>query len=154
MYKRKTSKSTLFLMEMIIVVLIFALCAAVCLHLFAASQKMTEESEQLNRAVTVTKTMAGYYKATDGSLYLMQELLEGPAQLLEHDAVELVVYYDDAWAPVEKPVDKGFCLRVKSLTAPNASLQEAEIGVSRMDETQIFQIVVKKAATGGERDAS
>lgn len=150
MHKRKASKSTLLLMELVMVILVFALCAAVCLGLFGASQKMTEDSDNLNHAVTVSRTAANCYKAANGDLQQLVHLMGSPADFTEQ--AQLVVYYDKHWNPTETVYDDGFYLQITALTNPLAPLQEADIAVCHMDQTAIFQMQVKKAVlhTGGE----
>ena len=58
MYKRKASRSTLFLVELMAAILMFALCAAVCLNLFGAAGRMSSESDNLNHAVSLSKSAA------------------------------------------------------------------------------------------------
>lgn len=154
MRKQNASKSTLFLMELTAVIFIFALCAAVCLGLFAASQRMTEDSDNLNYAVALSKTAASCYKAADGDLSEILQLMGVAGDDSLSDSV--IVYYNDRWQPIEKPSLDGFYLQVKALSRDAASLQEADVAVYDMQQTQIFQLQVKKMVpyAGGELHGS
>ncbi len=155
MHKRKASKSTLLLMELVMVIFVFALCAAVCLSLFGAAQKMTADSNHLNHAVTVSRTAANCYKAANGDLQQTAYLMDVPADFTE--PLQLTVYYDKHWNPTETISEDGFYLRIHALTDSSAPLQEADLTVCHMDQTVIFQMQVKKVQvkntvlhTGGE----
>lgn len=150
MSNRNASRSTLFLMELVMVVFMFALCGAVCLGLFATSQKMTDESDSLNHAVAISRTAAGCYKAADGDLRETLHLMSVPGTLT--DTGSAAVYYDAAWSPVAAPAEKGFCLEIQSISDSAAALQAADITVYDADREPVFHIQVKKATagTGGE----
>jgi len=150
MHRRKASKSTLFLMELVLVILLFAFCAAICMGLFGASQKMTDDSDALNHAVAISRTAAGCYKAADGELACMLQLMDVPEEAVVQDEA-VRIYYDTDWKPA--PVsDAAFYLQITLFSDTDASLQEAELAVCHMDRTVIFQLPVKKAVlhTGGE----
>lgn len=56
-------KSSLFLLELLAMVLVFSLCATVCVRLVAASWRMSQESEQLTQAVYLAETMAAHIQS-------------------------------------------------------------------------------------------
>ena len=55
MHKRYAAKSTLFLMELVIVLFFFSICAAVCVSLFGYSQQMARESDALSNGVLAAR---------------------------------------------------------------------------------------------------
>jgi len=65
---RKNSGSTLFLMEMLAVILFFALSAAVCMRVFAAARLESEYAARLSLAAARAQTAAECYKAAGGSV--------------------------------------------------------------------------------------
>lgn len=66
---RKTkSKSSLFLMELIIAILIFSVCAAVCMQVFAAAKRASNQSSELSHAVMCAQSAVETYKAASGDL--------------------------------------------------------------------------------------
>ena len=147
MHKRRASKSTLLLMELVMVIFIFALCAAVCLGLFGTSQKMTNDSDSLNHAVAVSRTAANCYKAANGDLQQLAALMDVPADLHEQ---QMRVYYDKRWQPASQAAEDGFYLLIVSDT--DTALRTAEMAVCHTDGTMIYQLEVKKAVlhAGGE----
>lgn len=55
---RKTSRASLFLMELIMSILFFSLAAAVCVQLFVKSHSLSQSSLELNHAVVECESLA------------------------------------------------------------------------------------------------
>lgn len=64
----RRSKTPLFLMEVLIMLLVFSICAAVCLQLFAGAKGISEGSKNLDMAVVHAQKAAEYWKSTHGDL--------------------------------------------------------------------------------------
>lgn len=144
MNKQHTSKSTLFLMELVLVVFFFSICAAICVNVFGSGQMMAKNSYHLSNAVMAARSAASCYKAADDDLQQTAALLEG-----QQDGTQCVVYYDHQWQQVAQPVQKGFLLQ---LAEPEQS-GEAVITVrEQKNEAVIFQLQVK-AGGGGSRES-
>lgn len=62
--KKSTDRSSLFLMELIIDLFLFALCAAVCVVLLVHARNMSRESTRLTEAVYLAQSAAEEWKAT------------------------------------------------------------------------------------------
>jgi Tfp pilus assembly protein PilV len=69
----------IFLMELLIAVAVFAICAAVCVSIFVDSYLVSEAADDLNRAMIVAKNGAERLKAGED--------LNAP------------VFYDSGWKP-------------------------------------------------------
>ena len=65
---RSHSKTPLFLMELIIMLLVFSIPAAICLQVFSGARKISMESRRLDAAVMMAQTAAENWKATHGNL--------------------------------------------------------------------------------------
>ena len=61
-------QTTLSLMELTLMLLLFAATAAMCLRAFALSDRLSRQAEQRDRAVLWAQTMAETWKALDGEL--------------------------------------------------------------------------------------
>ena len=59
----RISKSAIFLFELMIVILVFTLAAAVCIKIFVGAFSMSTESHDLTMSSINAQTMAEYYKA-------------------------------------------------------------------------------------------
>lgn len=71
------SKSPLALMELLVMVLVFALAAALCLRAFALSDKLSDGNETRDRAVVAVQTAAEILKSCGGDYERAAALLEG-----------------------------------------------------------------------------
>ncbi|MDR2358099.1 MAG: hypothetical protein LBD92_08475 [Oscillospiraceae bacterium] len=64
----KGTKTSLFLVELMLALLLFAFCAAICVQIFYASGRRVREAEALSRAVFIATEAAELYKASGGDL--------------------------------------------------------------------------------------
>ena len=64
MNQRNQSKSQLFMMEFLVVLLLFAVCGAICISAFVRADHISRDSVQLNRALTLAQSVAEEIKAT------------------------------------------------------------------------------------------
>ena len=144
MHKRYAAKSTLFLMELVIVLFFFSICAAVCVSLFGYSQQMARESDALSNGVLAARSTASCYKAA-GNLPEAMELLHG-----QWEDGQVIIYYDSQWNPVEEGTQNGFTVQLTEPEKPG----EALIVVRAMQETEpIFQLRVKVNRGGAQHAA-
>lgn len=84
------SKAPLALMEQIIMILVFALAAAVCLQAFVYSNNLSVKGERENNAVSHAQEVAEYCKMYSGNLDEVQEELAG-----ERTQDGLRVFYEE-----------------------------------------------------------
>lgn len=89
------TKSSLFLIEFIIVLFFFLLVAAVCIQVFVRAYFLSRESENLSHAQTIVQSFAEALKGSDGSIDDMQELM--PELTLHGGSYE--AWYDSQWEP-------------------------------------------------------
>ncbi|MEG2770399.1 MAG: hypothetical protein RR902_06225 [Oscillospiraceae bacterium] len=68
---KHTSKSSLFLMELIIAILFFSVSSAICVQLFVTAHLKSESSVNLNLAVLQAETVAEQYKAGKGEIFAL-----------------------------------------------------------------------------------
>ncbi|MCL2168457.1 MAG: hypothetical protein FWB74_00360 [Defluviitaleaceae bacterium] len=69
-----SSKSTLQLIEQIVVIVVFAICAAVCVFIIAMSYLMTVDAVDTRNALTVAETIAENFKAVQGAEHYSEHL--------------------------------------------------------------------------------
>jgi len=60
-----SSKSQVFLMEFICVILFFALCAALCLNVFVKADGMSRKGQEINEALVLAQSMAESIKVME-----------------------------------------------------------------------------------------
>ena len=84
------SRSTLFLMEQLMVITIFAVCASICVKIFIGSYLMASDARSTNQALVVAKNGAECFKACGDVQKTAAVLGAAPGSA---DAV----YYDAGW---------------------------------------------------------
>lgn len=126
-------------MELIITILLFAACGAVCVKVFVASHVMTRETVELNEAVSIAQGFAEVMRGTDGDF----------ASVLEHypDAIRggegyFEVYYDENFE-VCPYHDAAYVSDVTM--SPNGAIQNMEVRVVRLrDYKEIYTLDATK----------
>lgn len=86
------SKTPLVLMEQVIMGLVFALAAALCVQAFVQARNLSIASVERDHAMNISQTLAEYAKAYRGDMPLMQEELGG-----EISEESLLLYFDSEW---------------------------------------------------------
>ena len=145
MNKRGGLKSSLFLMEQLIVILIFALCAAICVKIFVSSYIIASDSKDLNHALLIAESGAECYKAAAGDMESTARILGGS---LQGAGAALTVFYDDKWR-VCGDNEAAYVLRMTDQTAADAfvSLLRSDLSVEKIagPETLIaFSVAVRR----------
>lgn len=101
------SRSSLFLIELIIAIGFFSLGAAVCAQAFAKAHALTVQAQDLSFASTACSSAASVTRYTGGSLNGMREYF--PTAFA--DSGDIAVCYDGDLAPCG-PEDAAYTLRV------------------------------------------
>lgn len=151
MNRSSNSKSSLFLMEMMIAILFFSLASAVCLRMFTRSSQMSKDTTNLNMAVNQAGNAAELLKAAGQASGENRDKnagddLPGSALLLSEypDAVRnassLQVFYDEEWTPCDK--EKGAYFM--EITCSKDALLLYHIHVAKVDDrVDIYSIDLK-----------
>lgn len=67
MQTKNSSKSGIFLMELILSILFFSIAAAVCVKLFVTSHQLSDQSVNLNHAVAMAESIAEAFYGCNGN---------------------------------------------------------------------------------------
>lgn len=141
------SKSSLFLMELIIVLMFFSLCAAICMKVFATSKVKTDYARDLSQASFAAETVAEVYKEKNGEIDDVSKYFSTGTS--ENGTYKL--FYDKQWNNVAEPEDGGYELSLVS--NEDGRLREAVIKVSYIDkEDDIFEIAVATVNTANSEE--
>lgn len=150
---QRTSRSGLFLLELMIVILFFAVTSAICMNLFVQAHLTSTAGSNLTAAVREVQSVAELFKASDGDLMqLAQQLGIQPA-----DGPVLNVYYDKDWVPAGEE-DAVYTVTVlldgQTMSLSDANQITAELKnrkgcqgalvIAWTGEEEIFRIPVKK----------
>jgi len=128
MNKYLKSKTSLFLMELIITILLFAACGAVCMRLFVSAHVMTMDTVELNRSVSIAQGFAEVMRGTDGD---MQSVLEHYPDAITGGEGFFEVYYDKNF----EPCDYENASYVGDVTmTPNGAIQNMEVRIVRLSD--------------------
>lgn len=103
-------KASLVLMEQLIMILVFALAAALCLQVFAKAAAISEENARLDQAVILARNAAELLKAAEGDPRAAEDLSR-----------------------------EGYQVVVRPLPAPCPGLAQARIQVF-FQETELFAL--------------
>jgi len=90
------SRSTLFLIEQLIVIAVFAICAAACTRILAAAYFTASDSRDTSRAILAAENGAETFKATGGDARLIAQILGGVSDRIDGSAAA-IVYFDKDW---------------------------------------------------------
>lgn len=116
------SKGALVLMEQLVMVLVFALAAALCLQAFVLSDRMSRDSQRRTRALGEAQSMAEVYKNCHGDA--QQAVLRGGGQVVRDGWVTL---WDGDWNPADSGEDAVYQVRVLPAPSRQAGLGRAEV---------------------------
>ena len=138
----RRSRSALFLMEQLIVVAIFAVCAAACVKILTESFLIAQDTRDLSNAIHAAESGAESYKAVSGDIGKAAEILGGSSDAVD-GATAAIVYYDGDWLVCGEE-DAAYILRVVG-DDPNAgqrSLLTGEVSVEKTTGETIYAITV------------
>ena len=131
------SKAPLALMEQLVMVLVFALAAAVCIQVFVCSDRVSRRSELMDRAVLAAQSAAETAKYTKGDWEQAAQMLGGT---WDGTAWSLHFYKDGELA--EPNDDADFWLTVSSLDSGQPLLGRAEVRAETPEGDELFVIPV------------
>jgi len=134
-------KATLALMEQLVMVLVFALAAALCVQAFAASNRMSETAAARDRAVQLAQSAVEIMKSRGGD---MAQAQSAAMDRLGGQLSQGVWYilYDRDWNEVSDDAGKDAVYRLEALPDSDAGQPKAEIRVSVEDGETLTSLPV------------
>ena len=130
-------------MELLVVVTVFAVCAAICVKILAVSHLMTTNAVDTRNALLVAESAAESHKAFGGDTARLAEILNGYA----NGADTVRVFYCSDWQPGSIE-NADFILELITHSADNTAVIFADITVSRVvtgDELISLTAAVRRA---------
>ena len=149
---KSRSRATLFLIEHIIVIAVFAICAAACARIFTSAYFQSKESKDLRYAMIAAENCAESYKATGGDLGQVARIIGGATGTADGSEAA-IVHYDSRWL-VTGEADASYRLVIANEAQRSGSaLLIGELSIENLadEETGVilaFQVIVQQ---GGER---
>lgn len=97
------SKTSLFLMEIIIAILFFSIASAICLRLFAGSHQLTEKDRNLSNALLWSQNLSESFTGHEGNIVAIKALYDGAFLSTSDDEGEgtLILFFDEKWNAVD-----------------------------------------------------
>ncbi len=129
------TRSSLFLIELIIAILFFSLGAAVCVQAFVRAHTLTGEARDLSFASSVVSSAANVVKYTDGDLADVQARFPGAYA----DGADIAVDYDSGFAPCGAE-DAAYTLRIH--TEDGGAQRTAAIRMDGRDGNTIYELAL------------
>ena len=118
----KVTKSAVFLFELMIIILVFTMAAAVCTRIFAGAYNMSTESRELTMSSINAQTVAERFKSGASDIEPL--------------------YFDSNWAPTDR-AGASYSVELDERTAPN--MREAYVNVHRVGSGDtIYTLQVKE----------
>ena len=117
--KNSGNKTGLFLVELIIALLLFAFCAAICVQVFVSARQKAQDSEALSHSVFLATSAAECYKSTNGDMTKVAALLG----VNSDGGAVLGIRYDADWGILTAIGDERYYLDVKKNPDGTASIE-------------------------------
>jgi len=148
-------RSRAFFLELLVNMLVFALCAVIALQVFVEGKLVTDESAALSSLTMEAKDLAGYYKVTNGDL---RELVSNGARggFGELSSEGVLTYYYDATFQLTDVDNARYWLMLTPVSGTQSSLKAVEISAHRLSPTAeetlfSFEVVNYNALPPGQR---
>ena len=123
----RSERTSVLLIELMSMLCVFVICAAVCLSIFSASSNLSKSSEQLNASAILAENAAEQWKSVGGDTERYLELAGGDTLYYSRDMVR---------------TDKGTAYYTLTLTVADTAAKQAEISVFA-EHLTIFQLKVR-----------
>ena len=107
------SRLSLFLMELIIALLFFALSAAICVKMFVGAHVMAEDTQNLSNAVMWSENLSEVFVNEKGNLQKIAGLYPDayvtyPAEDDDSQHGTLIIFFDDEWNITDESVTAAY----------------------------------------------
>ena len=130
------SRTTLFLIEKLIVIVVFALCAAASVGIFVEAFIMSNDSRDMNNALIAAKNGAERFRASE-DLSGTAEALGG--RLYDAGRESAAVYYDEDWQAVGE-TGAAYVMRLSRVEGEPSYI--CRLSVERIDGNEILSFTI------------
>ena len=126
------SRSSLAMMEQLVMLAVFALAAALCLQAFVKSDKMSRNSEARDRAMTLCQSAAEAIRHSGGDLEKAAELLGIPYGAYAQEEPAFSAHYQEDWT-LSDTREYAYVLRAERTDSGVPGLGRARVEASAAD---------------------
>lgn len=147
MNRHQHSRSSLFLMEIILNILFFIIMVVLCLQLFFKANRLSENTRTLHQAVSVCDSIAQISQSTDSPIPVIVSLFADAGVTGD----EISLYYNNAFAPCSKEGAS-----YQAILIPQDTSYKWKVSLIRIDSQQcLYELTFSNyrpaspASTGG-----
>lgn len=158
----KSSKSSLFLIELIISILFFSLASAACIQLFVKAHLLDKKTQETNQIVMWSQNLAELWYASDGEIYPVYERLVADYDVqhsyLSNDRRTITLYFNKDWKLCDLKDVSSFVYHIEFSESPVQDadyVKAAEITFSKIsgsDTTLLYSQSLTRHTTLERRD--
>lgn len=107
MSTQENSRTSLFLMELIICIMFFALASAVCLRLFSSAYLLAEKDSNLNHALIWSQNFSESFYGCNGRIIQMSNQYHDAFVTISDNETDgsIVLFFDDEWNQVDNSLE-------------------------------------------------
>lgn len=137
MYKKATSKSSLFLMELILAIFFFSLASAVCIQLFTKAHLLGMDTTNKNHSVMWAQNIAEAYTGSNADFTTTVSALNATPL----NTRSFCLYFDSNWNQTSS--EKAVFVASVLIKSEN-DMKTAEINITDQKKQIIYQLSVSK----------
>ena len=146
MNTQDNSRTSLFLMELIIVIMFFALASAICLRLFVGAHLLAERDKNLNNAIIWSQNLSESFYC-NGRIHQMLNLYPNAFIALNDNETEgsIVLFFDKDWKQIDNSLEVASyeaVIVVKKDTAQNVYSDVNKYGVELKGNAMTGKIAI------------
>ncbi|WP_252198408.1 hypothetical protein [Clostridium sp. MCC353] len=140
MSKKRETPSGMFMMEMIMVVFFFILCASTCILVFVKANNMSRQAKDLNQSVLAAESIAEVWKA-EGEEGLTETL--GAQAHTGAGERQYGMFWDRDWNPLSEKAGAAYLADIT--VSDRDRMSYAEVVISRTEDNRVvFSLETQK----------
>lgn len=136
MRERQNTRSSLFLIELILAILFFSLASAVCIQVFVKAHFMSQSAKELTLGSSYATSAAEVLAHTDGSYEAVKALLP---EAMEKDGILYICYDKNGETCTEK--EAAYYLHIEQTVSQYS--REALIDFKSLNGDSLYHLSVK-----------
>ncbi len=151
MNRKFTSRHGAVMTEPIIVIGFFAIISVFLLRMFASTEKVRSDADEISKAVIRAESAAEWAMASDND----EEIMDfGFQELTVNGVKHLVMYYDKNWRETPRPEKYMMTLNVTEEERPEGTMIFYNFRVSEVNifdnSGELYSLTAKKYLRGGK----
>lgn len=149
MNEQSTSKTGLFLIELIISIFFFIIIAVICIQLFVKAQILSDNTINLNHSVMWLENISEMFIANNGDY---EKLLTLCSDMNSDDPNNISIYFDDNWEMINNKASASFKLITTNeiTSCESGHFSKLNIQVIEIDSNKtLYENTIQEFIPGG-----